>query len=305
MEEIKEKKDVDIQKIIFSIKKKDAIIYCRVSSIGQTGGFHVSFEVQESKGKICADLFKLKVFSIIKVVESAYQGNTCTIKSLISKNRGKNIIIYNVSRFSRNKNHGIDLLNHALKYNVRLFFVQEGVVWDRENQENFKFLKKKLKYAEQESKELGKRIKDALELKKKNGFFTGGKPKYGYDTVSFPEGKKLGLNENEQEVIKFINMCKTVGTSVNSLNKQMKKITRDFDKPISITYYGFGDIQNLREPLTNNNIAELLNGYSVLRREGNWTGNSVGAITRRDYNDIVEKVQVVNLISNNNTGFSF
>jgi len=285
----------NIQKIIISIKKKDAIIFCRVSSIGQTGAMCVSFEVQEQKGNACANLFKLKVYSIIKVVESAYQGNqkSSTIKNLISKNRGKNIIIYNVTRFCRNKEMGVNLLYYALRNDVRLFFVQEGIVWDRENQ-NIKALKRHLEFAEEESRQLGKRIKDALDLKKKNGYFVGGKPKYGFRIVSYPEGRKTVFDEYEQEVIKFINMCKTVGTNILDLNNQMQKISKEFDEPILIFYNGEPTIY-LKEPLSHTNIADLLNGYGILRREGEWTASSVGEISRREYNDVVENVQTVDI----------
>ena len=102
----------DIQRIILTIRNKTAVVYCRVSSYGQTGQYHISFEVQEQKGNICANIFRLKVMSTVKVVESAYKGVKCTIKSLIRQNRGKNIIIYNVSRFCRNKDKGLELLNY-------------------------------------------------------------------------------------------------------------------------------------------------------------------------------------------------
>ena len=46
------KKIIDIPAIISTIKNKHAAIFCRVSSFGQTGAFHISFEVQEHKGTV-------------------------------------------------------------------------------------------------------------------------------------------------------------------------------------------------------------------------------------------------------------
>lgn len=281
-----------IEKLRITIKNKNAIIFCRVSSIRQTGLMHISFEVQEQKGNNCANFFNLKVYSIIKVVESAYDGKKCTLKTLINKNKGKNIIIYNITRFSRNKNHGLSLLYHALKNNVRLFFVDEGIIWDKDNQDNIKLLEKKLEYAEEESRQIGKRVKDALEEKKRRGYFTGGIPKYGYKTVAYPEGKKLVPEEYEQEVINFVKMCKTVGFKVSNLNKQMKNISYNYEN--ILLFYEDTPIYEIQEPLTNSNIADLLNNYSVLRRNNIWSSSSVGVIVNEDYKQILEKIDQMN-----------
>jgi len=295
MEEIIEEKANNI-----NIERKDAIIFCRVSSIGQTGSMHISFEVQERQGNNCANYFSLKVYSVIKVVESAYDGKKSTIKSLINKSRGKNIIIYNVSRFSRNKNSGVSLLYHALKNKVRFFFVEEGIIWDENHRDNLQKITRKLEYSEEESRQLGKRIKDALAEKKRRGYFTGSIAKYGYKTVSYLEGKKLINEDYEQEVIKFINMCKTVGTKILDLNKQMRIISPDYDEPI-LFFYNDIAVLELKDPLTNVNIASLLNSYNVTKRGNNWNSSSVSSISRQDYrenyNVVVENLE--------NIGFGF
>lgn len=149
----------NIHKTVMTIISKDCAIFCRVSSSNQTGNFHISFEVQEQKGNVCAKLFHLKVKLVVKLVESAYSGTTSTIKSLINKFRGKNIIIYNVSRFCRNKKLGVKLLEYALKCNTRLFFVDEGIIWDKNNLNNLQALKRKLELAEEESEAIGRRLK--------------------------------------------------------------------------------------------------------------------------------------------------
>lgn len=278
---------VNVQKVIISITNKNTVIFCRVSSYGQTGKFSISFEVQEHQGKICANLFNLKVMATYKVVESAYDGKSCTIKSLISKNKGKNMIVYNVSRFCRNIDRGLELLDYALKCNTRLFFVDEGIVWDKNHTHFRQKLRDRLYLAEEESKAIGKRVKAALAEKKRLGYFTGGTPKYGFKVVSDFGGKRAVPKLDEQDVIKFINLCRTVKTSVRTLNEWMRKISPSFDSPIELCFNN-KTVKTIKEPLTYTDIAALLNSYGVDRRGSKWTRSSVSEIARRDYENVLE-----------------
>ena len=286
------KKPVNVKKFTFTIKNKNCVIFCRVSSFGQTGPTHISFEVQERKGMTCASMFKLRVGTVIKVVESAYKGNKCTIKSLISKFKGKNIIMYNVTRFCRNENLGIELLQYALDCNTRLFFVEEGIIWDRDNQDNLGALRRKLIFAEEESAAIGRRVKDALAEKKRRGFFTGGIPKYGFKVVDAVEGgdvigRKSVPYKYEQAVIKFINMCKEPGTSVRTLNEWMRQLSPDFNAPIEF-WYEDRKTNTLRDVLSYTDIANLLNEYGVTKRGNKWSGSMISSICIRGYDNILE-----------------
>ena len=278
---------IKVGNIVASITKKDSVIFCRVSSYGQTGSFAISFEVQEHKGQVCAKLFGLKVMETVKIVESAYDGKACTIKSLINKYRGKNVIIYNVSRFSRNVNRGMELLDYALKCNTRLFFVEEGIIWDKEHRDTRDQLRDRLYVAEEESRAIAKRVKDALAEKKRRGYFTGGKPKYGYTVVDADGGRRAIPEKYEQSVIKFVNLCREVGTSVNTLNSEMKSITENFDSLIELGHNG-KPINKIVEPLSYVTIADLLNSYGVKRRGSKWNSDNVSKIGRQDYENVLE-----------------
>lgn len=286
-EEIPQKIVINVGNIIASITKKDAVIFCRVSSFGQTGRFSISFEVQEHKGNVCAHLFKLRVMGVVKIVESAYQGKACTIKSLITKNRGKNIIIYNVSRFSRNVENGLELLDYALRCNTRLFFVEEGIVWDKNHLNARRSIRDRLYLAQEESAAIGRRVKDALAEKKRRGYFTGGTPKYGFTVVDSDGGRRAIPERYEQSVIKFINMCRDVGTSVRTLNEWMRNLSPNFDAPIVLNHGG-NRVSTLREPLTYKEIADLLNSYEVTKRGNKWKASMISSIARRDYQNILE-----------------
>ncbi len=274
------KKDVNVSEVVRSMKNRNTVIFCRVSSYGQTGPHCVSFDVQEHKGNVCAKAFNLKVMSVVKMVESAYKGKSCTIKSLITNNKGKNIVIYDVSRFSRNVDNGIELLHYALKCKTRLFFVSEGIVWD-ENHQDMCSLKYKLLLAQNESEAISRRVSDAKQYKSKMGFFMGGVPKYGYKVIDVDGGRKAVINKYEQAVIKFINLCRTEGTSVRKLNSLMKQISR-FDDNIVLEFEG-KDVRTLQEPLCYTYISELLNSYEVKRRNDEWKTSMVSSICKRGY----------------------
>ena len=284
-----EEMKVNVNLMIQLLSGKKAVIFCRVSSIGQTGQFAISFEVQEEKGYICSRLFNLKVMGVMKVVESAYDGKSCTLKSLIRKNRGGNIIIYNVSRFCRNVAHGISLLEYALKNNTRLIFVEEGFIWDHQHQNFRRQILRKLEEAQQESINIGNRVRAALQKKKQNGYFTGGTPKYGYSVVEAGAGKKAVEEEYEQSVIEFIEKCKTVGTTVRSLNTHMSYISPDFDVPIELFADGV-PVGSIRAPMSNPDIAELLNAYGVTKRGSRWNASKVSSITRRNHQEAMDSV---------------
>ncbi len=283
----------DIKRISGYISDKKTLIYCRVSTIKQTGLNHFSFEMQENKGNVCAKIFGLNVYMIFKIVESAYQNDYKNIKNLIKEYKNKNIIIYNVTRLCRNYKSGLELLELALQNNTRLFFVEEGIVWDKNNEDNLFFLKKYLELAENESKIMGKRIKDAINEKKRRGYLVGKVP-YGFKAVQVEGGKKAFSDIHEQNVIKFINYCKNIGTSKDTLNEYMKLISPDFDDTISI-FYNDIEISKIKEPMSNVEIAKLLKSFKVLKRGKNWNGQSVGSVINKDYKMFFDKFSKVGL----------
>lgn len=264
-----------IAAIIETIGNKSAVIFCRVSSIMQNSPFSISFEVQEHKGQTCANMFGLRVVEIVKIVESAYDGKACTIKSLITKNKGKNIIIYNISRFARNVERGIELLDYALKCNTRLFFVEEEIVWDKNHIGCKNKLIEKLNLAQKESEAISRRVKDAKAEKKRRGYFTGGVAKYGYKVITEEFGKKCVGDEYEQLVIKFINLCRTVGSRADDINFVLRQISK-YNEPIILEFED-GDVNAINEPMSYSCIAQILNDYEVDRRGKRWTASNVSS----------------------------
>ena len=207
--------------------------------------------------------------------------------------------MYDISRFCRDVDHGTELLEYALKCNTRLFFVSEGIVWDRNNTGNHDAIMDGLRAAERESAQIGRRVSDALQERKKLGYFIGGVPKYGFKVVQSDGGKRAVPDTYEQLVIKFINMCRTPGMTVFTLNKWMFKISPNYgpaiggrrlqnDKDPIVLEYGEEVVEALKEPLTYSCIADLLNDYSVTKRENKWSCGMVGSICKKPYDNVLE-----------------
>lgn len=287
---------ITVKYIIKHFKGKDAIIFCRVSTPQQAGMGNMSFSVQESKGFECCRILKLVCRSVIKTVESAYTGKPTTMFKLLSK-RGKCIVIYDVSRFCRRVGHGKELLRKALKNNVTLFFVSEGLIYGNNFEKSEKLILDKLRIAEEESKAIGRRVSHALREKKRRGFYTGGTVPYGKKVVNVQGGKKLVDEEHESNVIRFITGCVELGTSAIYLSRLMKLIS-GYDEPIILEHNGVKVIK-LKEPLTYSTIASLLNEYEVYKRGRKWTASSVSRIlkTQMDnlYDDVANNMETMNM----------
>jgi DNA invertase Pin-like site-specific DNA recombinase len=296
------KNSVNIKQTVSKIKNRKTVIYCRVSSIGQTGPGTVSFQVQERKGLACAQMFRLKVFSIVKYVESAYKNDLATMRSLIRKYKGGNIIVYDVTRFARQVIVGRELLDLALRNNTRIFFVNEGIIWDRDNQENRDRIVYELGMAEAESQRLGRRISHSIKELQEQGYFTGGKPRYGCKVVDWKGGKKLVSDEEEQKVVEFIKLCRTKGTTVKDLNKAMRKISDDRD-PIVLEGNNDNNSDNnkLIEPLSYNCIADLLNDYGVTKRGSDWNGGKVSSVHNQEYKTVLTKMESLKVVIEKNS----
>jgi DNA invertase Pin-like site-specific DNA recombinase len=270
---------------------KTAIIFCRVSTYNQSIKYSVSLEAQEERGQNCARFFGLKVLMTVKTVESGYDGKKCTLKSLIRQYRGKNIIIYDASRFCRNVERGIELLNYALKNKTRLFFCHEGVVWDSSSNYNSrKFLVNRITLAQEESAAIGRRVKAALQEKKRRGFFIGRVAPFGYSIENVEGGKRLVANDSERKVIEFINAARIEGTSIRKLDKLLYNIC-GYKVPLILEDNKTGEVsKKLGAPLSHENIANILNDYDNSYRGKPWNAISIGAVLKKQNAEKVEEV---------------
>ena len=98
------------------------IIYCRVSSLKPTS---FSFINQEEECVKYCKLNKLRIHQIQKEHISGF-GKQKILEQLITKSKNINLIIYDISRFSRNSLFGFKLLKLCHKKNINIHFVKEN-----------------------------------------------------------------------------------------------------------------------------------------------------------------------------------
>lgn len=170
------------------------IIYCRVSSLKPES---CSFMSQEDECvKYCKNN-NMRIHQIQKEHNSGY-GKQKILEKLIMTNKKINLIIYDVSRFSRNKLFGYNLLKRCVKNNINVHFAKENIIFDSKNDMLPNKITIGLDESETEWHSIRNRTLQSILYRRKNGLCLGNPP-FGFDSVD----KKLVKN-GEFNVIKLI-----------------------------------------------------------------------------------------------------
>jgi DNA invertase Pin-like site-specific DNA recombinase len=268
------------------------ILYLRVSSKYQNESNGSSLLVQEQLCKKYAEDNNLIITEIIKEVGSAYtKYKKLKIQSIIDSINTDNfsIVFNDVSRFSRNLMHGLELASNAIAKNIKLIFVKENIILQNIN--NLNLIVQHLTESQAESKNISARIATSKKYAKDNNKYSGGRIPFGYELEL--KTRELLPVAREIDVIEFIKKCRTIGVTEDELNDQMKKILGpdDINSYVGIKLISNVDaeIPEILEKLTFKNIAEILNDYLVFKRGLKW--DSCG--TRRAYANGVKNTQIV------------
>jgi DNA invertase Pin-like site-specific DNA recombinase len=255
------------------------VIYNRVSSMSQNSYTNsMSLHTQESICSKFANENGLNVRSVYKEVHSAFHKVPNVLKTVINLSKC-NILISDISRFSRSVDVGLDMAKTALKNKNRIVFIQEQ--FSCSTPDDLILLAQHLQGTESESRTIGIRIKKARNYLIENGMHAGGTAPYGYDVVEH----KAVRNQYEQNVLQFIRKCQQNRISSDDLNNMMIDITKTkiYDP---IICYDKNDVAvvNITERLTNPEIADLLNSYDIDKRGLSWTAAMIKTALRSDYN---------------------
>lgn len=269
-----------------------AVVYCRVSSVEQGDRMkgHVSLDVQR---KTCVEFAEKNGFEVVEVIEevcSAKDMNKMSLGKALDGRENITLIFFNVSRFSRNTQQALSLLDELAKRNIRLISVGEqldlSTPWGKHQ---FRSL---LSEAEYEREQLGLRVKNALAYKKAQGSFLGKVP-YGYKAIKVDGIRKLQKDEYEQNVIKFMRAAGKGDITAHTLSSLMNKISDD-NTPIAF-FRGEEPIPRLSAyALTAGEIADLLNDYGVTKRGKPWTRNSLVSVYTAVEREVVPPLNVNN-----------
>ncbi len=204
--------------------KNCAYIYCRVSSKKQSnvGDGHTSLEVQE---ELCRKYCNDNGLKVIKVIKEAYSARN--MEKLNGLNylcdiacKGQKIIVYDVSRFSRNTRQALNIIEDLHNNDVSLYAVVEKLSYDTPaEQHQFRI---NLSCAQQYSDMCSIKVSNSV-LHRRNNGHSMGVAAFGYSHIRDENNiRKKIVNVEEMKIVKRIEQMKNekTRTIVNILNNE-------------------------------------------------------------------------------------
>ena len=274
------------------MSRNHVIIYCR-KSVSKADEKEYSLEYQERYCFNFAKSNKIRVTRIMKEIKSGYKNRRRMLDEIINEYSNITLLVYRVDRFSRNVNHGIELLETAEINNIRIIFVRDNLHFTNANPNNKDYMKilTELSEAEKESDKISQRLKETIFYKKSKGLYIGGIVPYGYNVENTFEGKKLIVNKYEQHVIDFIILCREDDKKTKQrLNKLLKLIAKKNYRSIKLEDKKGVSMNFMEGYMTFTDIAALLNEYEVYKRKNKWTDNMINTIYKN--NTVDEDVEM-------------
>lgn len=188
-----------------------AYIYCRVSSKNQCNiiNGHTSLEVQEELcRKYCLD----NDIKVIKVVKETYSARNmdrleglkylCDITS-----SGQKIVVYDVSRFSRNTKQALNIIENLKKNKASVYAVVEKLSYDTPTEQHqFRI---QLSCAQQYSDMLSLKVSNSVSYRKCNGHSLG-TAAFGFKHIRDDNNiRKKVVNVEEMKIVERIRQFTT------------------------------------------------------------------------------------------------
>lgn len=245
-----------------------AIIFCRISCYNNTNT-NMSLDSQEYAIK---NSIKMKIYSTIKTVGSAYKG--CEpqkhLSSLLNKTRSKIICVYEPSRLSRNIEVFRNLWSICKHGNHKIYIVTLNKVFDPNFLEDFVELLEHIGVAQKESEELGNRISRSYEYKKSRETVWG---------KTRDENNLIVDEPTEQKISKLICLLGTSGSAVSDISRLIEEVgVTEHKEKFSLVEYSRSsceeiDVTHLPYAMSPKNIIDTLKYYEIKHR-GRLTWNN-------------------------------
>jgi DNA invertase Pin-like site-specific DNA recombinase len=238
-----------------------AYIYCRVSSKRQSDVGHTSLEVQEN---LCKQYCLDNDIKVIKVVKEAYSARNMDrldgLKYLCDiVTSGQKIVVYDVSRFSRNTRQALNIIENLKQNKVSVYAVVEKLSYDTPaEQHQFRM---QLSCAQQYSDMLSLKVSNSVSYRKCNGHSLG-TAAFGFKHIRDDNNiRKKVVNVDEMKIVERIRQLKTETprTIVNILIEEnikfrgrnptllnVRKITKRFNDDLSEVNRNSGKVRKLR-----------------------------------------------------------
>lgn len=254
--------DININSASINTQYHSCFEYCKNNNL----------EVKFMKSEICSARFNKNQKKLLEIIEN-YQNI--------------NLVLFDVSRFSRNISDGIKMINKCIINNIIVYFVKENIKIKNNNDViDFTY---KLLDACNESNTLSSRQIASIKYRKSLGNSIG-KPRYGFTKIKSNNITKFIDNEKEQLIIKLILKLK-FGSLISDLDKLTIKLfnkeLKDIDRTDNIIMYGY---------YNNSSIAYLLNYNNIKYKEKEWTQFNISNIIntnieeQNQIEDILDKI---------------
>jgi hypothetical protein len=261
------------------------VIYCRVSNLKVESQ---SFATQE---KNCSEYCKknnMRIKEVYKEHNSGY-GKQKTLENILLRNKNINIIINDITRFSRSNVYGIKLLQLCLKKQIRLHFVKEEIIYDGES--NYHLIQAGLAHSEHEWTTIRNNIIANIKYRKAQGLCLGNAP-FGFDIVN----KKLVKN-TDFNTVRLIIALRNGVKKCNEIREILSKLSNESEllKFYEKSYENYIEKEKEIEQFTTvftldyKTIAQILNDYRILNRH--WTPSRIEEIYKRNCLDAEFKIE--------------
>jgi DNA invertase Pin-like site-specific DNA recombinase len=235
---------------------KNSIIYCRISTKGQTFGFSL-----EQQNYTCLIYCNNNNYNIINTIyEIGRATNLNNLKKLVNileNNNNINIIISDATRLCRNINDFNYIVNICKKNNIIIHDIHNNIITTNTN--NIIYFMNKIKQGETESLILSKRIKKSIEYRKSINKFIPSIARFGLKFTFINNKKMIAINNKEQIIIKLFS------------HLYHKKKFRHLIKK----YHNKKIINTNIKPKCISDIVNFFNKNKILNRNKEWSYQSI------------------------------
>jgi len=264
-----------------------AIGYARVSTKQQ--GYHgISLDAQRQRILAYADEHGIR---ICRIVQEIRRGHNNAVADSCHQ-RGSAVIVYDVSRFSRNVQNGREQLHKLLRRGVTVHFIAEGLRVSAPGTSHYDRFIEALHAAQAESDVLSRRCRDIVAYKRSRGEYTGGGVPFGLAIVETERVdatgearrvKKYCEEPQEMGVVEFVHACRMPESTTRQISEVMTRIS-GYIEPIRVFRDEGSDDEPIDEddpnfhPIHASTIADLLNEYELSYRGQPFTADIVRRI---------------------------
>lgn len=258
-----------------------AVIYARCSTKSQNKNNRESLEIQTNT---CTNFCSSKDFNVINIVTEICSARTVNkqknLTNLINTHTNINLIVYDVSRFSRNIIDGLKLLEICIKNNIKLYSVKENICISCMS--DLYFITPFLTAAQAESDSISFRVTQAIAYKKSQGGYFG-KKKYGFNIVEENGLRKQISIIHEQLIIKLILKLK-YGSHINDINYLYNQIKSTENNNIN----GINDNIIMYGNYNNKDIVYILDLNEIIYdyKDNIWTPTLIQTIIKNNIEQI-------------------